>query len=176
MYTGELSREDVASIVELWNTHKPPEVVKASGRDSAWLGHALDDAANESETPILWLRGKMQEYLASQQAKTHPTTLRNFLRTRKYLEDAEIWNHGKKPAWNPVEQTRLRLAEPPPPNEAIEWAKRASDAELEAAAIRVVGLFPYLRQKVGTENGGVDVARLRGSPLCLSLAYGGRSA
>jgi len=174
MYNGEITREDSVAIVNLWNERKPASVVKASPRDLYWLGGALDKAAEESDTPLSWLRSKIEEYLASEQAKTFPTTLKNFLCKGKFLEDAEIWNHGAKPKFDPIEQTRLKLAEPPPKNEATDWAKSISDEELEAAALRACEMFIFLRARVLLESGRIDIPKLRSSPLCLALAYGGK--
>jgi hypothetical protein len=86
-------------LVDLWNSAKPPNARPGSEGDLRAVNDAIWGVDREGPPegradPLGFLLGQMRAYLASREAKTYPTSLRNFITKAKYLETPEQWNHA----------------------------------------------------------------------------------
>lgn len=88
-----------AEVAKAWNDHRPERVRPGSEGNLHGLNDAIWDVQRLGppegrHDPLEWLLGQMRAYLSSREAAKYPTSLRNFIDKRKFLETAEQWNHA----------------------------------------------------------------------------------
>lgn len=100
-WSGIITIEDRRRLAEDWNANKPKKARPANcATDCRALADALYAIADEEslqpgdrDDPLAFLTRRTITYLRSREAAKYPTSLRNWLTKRKFLEDPAQWEH-----------------------------------------------------------------------------------
>lgn len=98
-WDGSIPHAYRQQLVDLWNSAKPKGARPGALADLRGVNDAIWDVERDEGCPgrldpLEWIVGQMRAYLASREVKTHPTSLRNFIDKRKFMETADQWNHS----------------------------------------------------------------------------------